>query len=53
MLFIFVDIIHTVGPRDCNPNTLRRCYESVLGLMIKHDLKTVAIPCISTGIFGK
>lgn len=50
-------VIHTVGPRwrggDHNePQLLRDCYRSSLELAQKHGLKTVAIPNISTGIFG-
>ncbi|XP_067942328.1 ADP-ribose glycohydrolase MACROD2-like isoform X2 [Watersipora subatra] len=45
-------IIHTVGPRDKSEAKLRSCYESVLRLVKDYDLRTVAFPCIATGIFG-
>ncbi|KAF8240726.1 A1pp-domain-containing protein [Tricholoma matsutake] len=51
-------IIHTVGPsydedRDEEAAALlASCYESSLKLAVKHDLKHVAFPCISTGLYG-
>jgi len=46
------NVIHTVGPRGEKPKLLRSAYETSLNLMLQHDLKTIAFPCISTGIFG-
>merc|ERR1712154_55244 len=31
---------------------LRSCYETALALCIKHNIRSIAFPCISTGIFG-
>ncbi|CAN9499954.1 unnamed protein product [Ophioblennius macclurei] len=51
-------VIHTVGPvarghvGPTENNDLTSCYQNSLWLMKKHDLKTVAFPCISTGIYG-
>ena len=45
-------IIHAVGPRDMNQETLKSAYESSMQLMTVHNMKTIAFPCISTGIFG-
>lgn len=50
-------IIHTVGPvwRGGNSDEalcLSNCYRNSLDLARKHGLKTVAFPCISTGVFG-
>ena len=45
-------IIHAVGPRDENKEKLKSAYESSMQLMIVHNLKTIAFPCISTGIYG-
>lgn len=50
-------IIHTVGPvwyggyRD-EPDLLASCYQSTLNLAKKNKIKTIAIPGISTGIYG-
>ena len=50
-------VIHTVGPIVQNTLTnqqiknLEKCYISCLDLARKHNLKTVAFPCISTGLF--
>ena len=48
-------IIHTVGPRYySNPNpaeTLRSCYQKSLQIADKLNVKTIAFPSISTGVF--
>lgn len=52
-------VIHTVGP-DCrgrkptelDDDRLSNCYRSSLKLAARHKLSTLAIPCISTGIYG-
>jgi O-acetyl-ADP-ribose deacetylase (regulator of RNase III) len=45
-------VIHTVGPRGEYPKVLRSCYIHCLELLKKYQLKSIAFPCISTGIFG-
>ncbi|XP_059156215.1 ADP-ribose glycohydrolase MACROD1-like isoform X2 [Physella acuta] len=45
-------IIHTVGPRRKDPDKLELCYKNCLSILKEHKLKSIAFPCISTGIFG-
>jgi len=48
-------VIHAVGPRMGEGNEdekLRNATLNSLKLMDKHNLKTIAFPAISTGIFG-
>jgi O-acetyl-ADP-ribose deacetylase (regulator of RNase III) len=50
-------VIHTVGPVWNGGNRgeeeqLAACYQNSLSVALKHDLKTVAFPNISTGIYG-
>lgn len=49
-------VIHTVGPvwRDGKRNEdelLARCYTNSLLLAVEHDIKTIAFPCIGTGVY--
>ncbi|XP_054885987.1 ADP-ribose glycohydrolase MACROD2 [Poeciliopsis prolifica] len=51
-------VIHTVGPvarghvGDKEITDLTSCYKNSLDLVKEYDLRTVAFPCISTGIYG-
>ena len=45
-------VIHTVGPIGLHPNQLRSCYERCLQVAVENECKTVAFPCISTGVYG-
>jgi O-acetyl-ADP-ribose deacetylase (regulator of RNase III) len=50
-------IIHTVGPvwndgTKGEPELLAACYRNSLQLSQYHHLKSIAFPCISTGIYG-
>lgn len=45
-------VIHTVGPQGEKPEKLRECYENSLSLAKENKLRTIAFPCISTGIYG-
>jgi O-acetyl-ADP-ribose deacetylase (regulator of RNase III) len=50
-------VIHAVGPRyrDGNhgePEQLAGCYRNSLELAVAHELKTIAFPAISCGIYG-
>lgn len=45
-------VIHTVGPIGAKPDKLSSCYKSSLDLMKANDLRSIAFPCISTGVYG-
>jgi O-acetyl-ADP-ribose deacetylase (regulator of RNase III) len=50
-------VIHTVGPvwrggLDDEARLLASCYSASLALAEQQQLKTVAFPCISTGVYG-
>ena len=50
-------VIHTVGPVYGRAGTdstglLAACYTNSLRLAVSHDLKTIAFPAISTGVYG-
>ena len=50
-------IIHAVGPVWRGGNSgeaelLAGCYRNSLALAVRHDLRTIAFPAISTGIYG-
>lgn len=49
-------VIHAVGPvfsdLDTDSPTLASAYRSSLVLAAKHDVKRIAFPCISTGVYG-
>ncbi|CAK9304896.1 unnamed protein product [Gordionus sp. m RMFG-2023] len=45
-------VIHTVGPIGENPQKLAQCYQNCLNLMRSKNLKSIAFPCISTGVYG-
>ena len=49
-------VIHTVGPRWNNGQSqedekLRACYENSLRLAVEQDIRTIAFPNISTGVY--
>ena len=49
-------VIHTVGPvwhggGRGEPELLAGCYRNSLALAARHGIKTIAFPCISTGVY--
>jgi O-acetyl-ADP-ribose deacetylase (regulator of RNase III) len=50
-------VIHTVGPvyrdgRHGEPEKLAACYRNSLALAAENGCRSVAFPCISTGVYG-
>ncbi|XP_068796528.1 ADP-ribose glycohydrolase MACROD2 isoform X10 [Struthio camelus] len=51
-------VIHTVGPiarghlTDAHKKDLANCYKSSMELAKENNIKSIAFPCISTGIYG-
>ena len=45
-------ILHAVGPMREDPDALTNCYETVLENVKQLKLKSVALCCVSAGIFG-
>lgn len=45
-------VIHTVGPRGYFPEDLKNAYLNSLNAAIENNCRTIAFPCISTGVFG-
>ncbi len=50
-------VIHTVGPvwqdgQSSEPDLLKNCYINSLGLAVQNNIKTLAFPAISAGVYG-
>ncbi|XP_014207297.1 O-acetyl-ADP-ribose deacetylase MACROD2 isoform X2 [Copidosoma floridanum] len=45
-------VIHTVGPQGEKPEKLQECYKNSLIVAKQNAVRTIAFPCISTGVYG-
>merc|ERR1712037_557759 len=45
-------VLHTVGPMNEDPDMLRSSYTTTLDCAAKNGIRSVALCCVSTGIFG-
>lgn len=45
-------VLHTVGPTKEDHDALRSCYRTTLDKAVEHGMQSVALCCVSTGIFG-
>eukprot|EP01133_Synstelium_polycarpum_P008700 gene8700-10220_t len=41
-----------IGPTDSDKNDLRSCYKTTLDLVLKHNIRTIAMCCVATGVYG-
>ncbi|XP_014250015.1 uncharacterized protein LOC106666966 isoform X3 [Cimex lectularius] len=44
-------VIHTVGPKGEKPDLLKSCYQKCLEIAAGEQMRSIAFPCISTGIY--
>lgn len=49
---MLTDVIHTVGPQGEKPEKLKECYLNSLNVAKENGVRTIAFPCISTGVYG-
>jgi len=43
-------ILHCVGPNSGDPHLLASCYHSALDIAVEHGIRTIAFPCVATGL---
>jgi len=43
-------ILHCVGPNRGDPTLLASCYHSALDIAVEHGIRTIAFPCVATGL---
>jgi len=43
-------ILHCVGPNRGDPHLLASCYHSALDIAVEHGIRTIAFPCVATGL---
>jgi len=48
----WIDVIHTVGPQSERPTVLANCYRNSLQVLTDNQLRSIAFPCIATGVYG-
>lgn len=51
-LSLLLDVIHTVGPRSEKKEVLTSCYEKSLQVLVDNGLRSIAFPCVATGVYG-
>ena len=50
-LSVNTDVIHTVGPRGENPDSLKSCYENCLSLMAENGLRTIVSKLLGVCVY--
>lgn len=45
-------MIHTVGPQSEKKEVLSSCYQRCLEVLVENGLKSIAFPCVATGVYG-
>jgi len=43
-------VLHCSGPRAASSLNLASCYHSALDLAVEHGIRTIAFPCVATGL---
>ncbi|KAI8376123.1 uncharacterized protein BYT42DRAFT_516881 [Radiomyces spectabilis] len=45
-------VIHTVGPQQQQKSVLESCYRKSLQVLKENGLRSIAFPCVATGVYG-